>query len=100
MPGRRLYRTGDLARYFSDGRIEFVGRLDDQVKLRGFRIELGEIESYLRRHPDVREAASTVQEGRLIAGVVGEPEPQEPLSASRIRSFLREAPPARPAGCR
>jgi acyl-coenzyme A synthetase/AMP-(fatty) acid ligase len=55
-PGERVYRTGDLARYRPDGRIEYVGRDDFQVKLRGFRIELGEIEAQLAACPGVREA--------------------------------------------
>ncbi|HEU5218362.1 MAG TPA: amino acid adenylation domain-containing protein, partial [Gemmatimonadales bacterium] len=56
-PNARLYRTGDLARYLRDGNIEYLGRLDQQVKLRGFRIELGEIEAALRTHPAVADAA-------------------------------------------
>ncbi len=54
-PGRRLYRTGDAARFRDDGTIEFLGRLDHQVKMRGYRIELGEIETVLAQHPSVRE---------------------------------------------
>ncbi|WP_341716418.1 LLM class flavin-dependent oxidoreductase [Micromonospora sp. FIMYZ51] len=57
VPGGRLYRTGDLARYGSDGRLEFLGRLDRQVKVRGHRIELGDIEAALTARPDIREAA-------------------------------------------
>jgi hypothetical protein len=65
--GGRLYKTGDLCRYRRDGNIEFLGRLDQQVKLRGFRIELGEIEATLGRHPAVRDAVVLAQnpdEGR------------------------------------
>ena len=51
----RLYKTGDLARYLSDGNIEFLGRIDNQVKLRGFRIELGEIEALLSQNPAISE---------------------------------------------
>jgi len=58
----RLYKTGDLARYRADGAIEYLGRLDHQVKLRGFRIELGEIEDALRQHPSIRDAAVTLRE--------------------------------------
>jgi amino acid adenylation domain-containing protein/FkbM family methyltransferase len=57
-PSARLYRTGDLGRYLWDGSIEYLGRIDHQVKLRGFRIELGEIESVIRQHPGVVEAAA------------------------------------------
>jgi amino acid adenylation domain-containing protein/non-ribosomal peptide synthase protein (TIGR01720 family) len=55
-PGTRLYKTGDLARYLPDGNVEFLGRVDFQVKLRGFRVELGEIEAALVQHPAVRKA--------------------------------------------
>jgi thioesterase domain-containing protein/acyl carrier protein len=54
--GGRLYKTGDLARYMADGNIEFLGRIDHQVKVRGFRVEVGEIEAALAQHPAVREA--------------------------------------------
>src|SRR6202521_3386195 len=84
-PGARLYRTGDLARYGADGAIEFLGRVDHQVKIRGVRVELGEVETVLGRHPAVREAVVTVQadspEGpRLVAYLVardGMPAPEE-----------------------
>ena len=60
-PGARLYRTGDLARYLPDGNIEFLGRIDDQIKMRGHRVELGEIEAVLAEHPTVRECAVAAQ---------------------------------------
>ncbi|MEL4898617.1 amino acid adenylation domain-containing protein [Crocosphaera sp. Alani8] len=55
-PEQKLYKTGDLARYLGDGNIEFLGRVDNQVKLRGFRLELGEIEANLNKHQDIRDA--------------------------------------------
>lgn len=61
-PGARMYRTGDLARFLADGRIEYVGRIDHQVKVRGYRIELGEIEAALAAHPEVAQCAVTVHE--------------------------------------
>ncbi len=89
-PGERLYATGDLARLRPDGAIEYLGRLDHQVKLRGFRIELGEIEAALDAHPAVRQAIVTAhQEGtghRLIAYVVARPG-EEPR-ADDLRAFL------------
>jgi len=72
-PGRRMYRTGDLCRQRADGTIEYLGRLDQQIKLRGFRIELGGIEVLLAKHEDVQQAVVTVfevgGERRLIAYV-------------------------------
>jgi non-ribosomal peptide synthetase component F len=56
-PGGRLYMTGDRGRFLDDGRLEFLGRIDDQIKVRGYRLEPGEVERVLESHPDVREAA-------------------------------------------
>jgi amino acid adenylation domain-containing protein len=63
----RLYKTGDLARHRSDGAIEFLGRIDHQVKLRGFRIELGEIEAVIEKHPAVRECVAVVREDKVAS---------------------------------
>jgi amino acid adenylation domain-containing protein len=96
VPGARLYKTGDLARHLPDGNIQFLGRLDYQVKLRGFRIELGEIESVLGQHPGVRENAVLLREDipgdrRLTAYVVSRDNPA-PLG-SELHYFLSEKLP-------
>lgn len=64
VPGDRIYKTGDLGRYLPNGNVEFLGRIDFQVKLRGFRIEPGEIESVLLNQPRITEAAVIVYEGK------------------------------------
>ncbi|HRI48541.1 MAG TPA: amino acid adenylation domain-containing protein [Pseudomonadota bacterium] len=73
LPPQRAYRTGDRARYLADGNIEYLGRLDDQVKLRGFRVELGEVEAVLREHAEVREGVVVLRTDggapRLVAYV-------------------------------
>ncbi|WP_157253009.1 non-ribosomal peptide synthetase/MFS transporter [Nonomuraea typhae] len=79
-PGGRMYRTGDAVRLRPGGVLEFLGRLDDQIKLNGHRIELDEVESALVTLPGVRQAAAAVRQGRLIGYVVGEP-PADPRRA-------------------
>ncbi|WP_164020351.1 non-ribosomal peptide synthetase, partial [Pyxidicoccus trucidator] len=90
-PGERLYRTGDKVRWLSDGHLEYLGRIDFQVKLRGFRIELGEIEAVLSSHPSVREAVVVLREDRLVAYAV--PQPEHSLDAASLRSFLQQRLP-------
>ncbi len=91
-PGERLYKTGDVARYLPDGNIEFLGRIDRQVKLRGFRIELGEIEAVLNQHPAVREAVVTLRADAnrnqsLVAYLTTKHQPLREL-AGRVRYQL------------
>jgi amino acid adenylation domain-containing protein len=95
-PGARLYRTGDLARWRPGGELEYLGRLDHQVKIRGVRIEPGEIEEALARHPDVAQAVVAAREDggekRLAAWVV--PRPGVDLTPPVLRAFLQERLPA------
>lgn len=96
-PGERLYRSGDLCRFLPDGNIEYLGRLDQQVKIRGMRIEPGEIESALAHHPDVRQCAVEVREllpsdRRLVAYVVVANSAAPPL-ASELRSVVQRMLP-------
>ncbi|MEO1348694.1 MAG: amino acid adenylation domain-containing protein [Cyanobacteria bacterium J06635_15] len=91
-----FYKTGDLARYLPDGTLEFLGRIDHQVKVRGFRIELGEIEATLGQHPAVRETvvlarADQPDQPRLVAYVVWEN--QAALASSELRQFLQKQLP-------
>jgi len=88
-PGDRLYKTGDLARYRSDGSIEFLGRLDHQVKVRGYRIELAEIESSLGRHPAVQQCVVIARDDRLVAYIVKRGETEE----AGLRDFLKSKLP-------
>ncbi len=96
LPGERLYRTGDLARWRPDGRIDYLGRVDRQVKVRGYRIEPGEIESALRQHPGVEEAAVLAVEdpangSSLVAAVVSR---LASIDAAALRDHLGRRLPA------
>jgi amino acid adenylation domain-containing protein len=98
LPGERLYRTGDLARWLPGGDVEFLGRIDHQVKIRGIRIELGEIESVLAGQPEVAAAVVTVDDGpegdrRLVAYVVA-PGGPEAIGAAELRERLARRLPA------
>ena len=84
---QRLYRTGDRARWLPDGTLDFLGRLNQQIKLRGYRIELGEIETVLARHPAVSHAAVVAREQSLVAFVVSDADPAE------LRAHLAERLP-------
>jgi amino acid adenylation domain-containing protein len=91
-PGARMYRTGDRSRWRADGTLEYLGRLDTQVKVRGFRIELGEVEAALRRTPGVTDCVVMAREDapgekRLVAYIVGG------VEADALREHLRRSLP-------
>ncbi len=94
--GRRLYRTGDLGRYLEDGRLDFLGRSDHQVKVRGFRIEPGDVEAVLCQHPGLRQAVVVAREEKggkiLVAYVVSAPAAPAP-GTGELRGFLGERLP-------
>ncbi|GAB3878297.1 hypothetical protein GCM10029964_028770 [Kibdelosporangium lantanae] len=95
-PGARVYRTGDLVRWAADGRLEFLGRLDDQVKLHGHRIELGEIETALADHAGIRSAVAVIRgtgaEQRIACYYV--PAGDRPPTGPELRAFLTTRLPA------
>ncbi len=94
-PGARMYRTGDLARLRPDGVVDFLGRVDFQVKIRGHRIELGEIEAALMQHSDVRQAVVALkgenEDQKLVAYLV--PAADEAPAANTLRDFLKQKLP-------
>ncbi|MBA4136614.1 MAG: non-ribosomal peptide synthetase [Opitutus sp.] len=95
-PAARLYRTGDVVRWLPDGTLEFLGRVDNQVKLRGYRIELGEVEAALLRHEGVREAAAVIHkrddDAQLVAHVVLKS--GVTLAGEQLREYLQRSLPA------
>ncbi|MCC2252766.1 condensation domain-containing protein, partial [Virgibacillus sp. AGTR] len=93
-PGERLYRTGDLARWLPNGELEYLGRMDNQVKVRGYRIELGEIESRLISHPAIKEAVVVAREDEmnqkyLCAYIVA----KDFVDKAEVRTYVKEGLP-------
>ncbi|MFF2954889.1 amino acid adenylation domain-containing protein [Kitasatospora sp. NPDC057965] len=87
----RVYRTGDLARWSPDGHLDYLGRIDTQVKIRGQRVELGEIEATLRRHPRVRNAVAVLRDGRtLVAYAVPADGAPDQLDETALRGHLAD----------
>jgi amino acid adenylation domain-containing protein len=92
--GARVYRTGDLARYRPDGNVEFLGRVDHQVKVNGFRIELGEIETVLARHPGVADAVVVARGEGAAAELAAYVVPRRAVAAYELRQFVSEKLPS------
>ena len=93
--GAKLYRTGDLGRYDEGGNVEFIGRVDHQIKLRGFRIELGEIDALLGRHPQISNSVTMLREDvpgdkRLVAYVIGK---NGDPSIRELKTYLKQQLP-------
>jgi acyl carrier protein len=91
-PGARLYKTGDFGRLLPGGSIEFVGRVDDLVKVRGFRVELGEIAKTIRQHPEINDAFVLALDAesdhiRIVAYAV--PNPRSTISVNDLRSYVQ-----------
>lgn len=93
-PGQPLYRTGDLVRWLPDGRLDFAGRRDHQVKVRGHRVELGEIESVLREHPAVADAAVTTFQVSGETNLAGYVVWRQDADLPGVQSFLAERLPS------
>ncbi|MFE0102047.1 non-ribosomal peptide synthase/polyketide synthase [Streptomyces sp. NPDC059009] len=103
VPGARMYRTGDLARFGADGRLEYLGRSDSQVKVRGFRVEPGEVEAVLTTHPALTQAAVIVREGagahtgQQLVGYAVTSESKglarERLTVAEVRGFVADRLP-------
>jgi len=93
--GERLYKTGDLARYLPDGNLEFLGRIDDQIKISGHRVEPGEVEEIAQNHPAVQQVAVVVDDEkgikRLIAYIV--PRPGQVINAFDLKRHVRQKLP-------
>jgi len=95
-PSETLYRTGDLGRYLEDGDIDFIGRVDHQVKVRGFRIELGEIETLISKFPEVGGVVAVVREDqvdnkRIVVYIVVKD--NQPVELAKIKAYLKEKLP-------
>ena len=88
--GARMYRTGDRVRWLADGRVEFLGRFDYQVKIGGVRVELGEIEAGLRSHPAISDAVVALHDGRPIAWLIA---PENPPGEVSLRAWLAQRIP-------